>query len=89
MKNRLIALLLSCALSGACLAACGSESDDPVERAAAIARDIQADPANAEEVLEDHDITIDEFEELIYEIAADPEQSQRYEAALAGEAEEG
>ncbi len=85
MKKRIVALVLAGALSGACLSACDSEPDDPVERAAAIARDIQADPANAEEVLEDHDITIDEFEELIYEIAADPEQSQRYEAALAGE----
>lgn len=83
MRNVAAALLfLSLSLGGA---ACGSESDDPVDRAVAIARDIQADPANAEEVLEDHEITIDEFEELVYLIAADPEMSARYEAGLAGE----
>ena len=77
MTPRLLALVL-----GIFALACGSEPDEPVERGAAIAREIRAEPAKAEAILEEHEITIEEFEALMYEIAADPELSARYEELL-------
>ena len=43
-----------------------------VDRAAAMARAIRANPNNADQVLRDHNMTEEQFEALMYEIAADP-----------------
>jgi len=75
------ALLFSALLLGAC----DSEPEDKALRAAAIAREIQADPEQTEAILEDHELSIEEFEALMYEVAGDPELSERYEAAVAAE----
>jgi hypothetical protein len=56
---------------------------DPAKRAAAIATELKASPDNAEQVLAKHDLTIEEFERLMYEVAADPEMSEAYQVALA------
>lgn len=77
MTSRIFGLLLAIASF-----ACGADSDDPAERGAEIAKEIQAAPANAEAILEEHEMTIDEFEALMYEIAADPELSERYQELL-------
>lgn len=57
----------------------------PVEQAAAAAKAIQADPAQADAALSAHGLTRDSFEALMYEIAADPEKSAAYRAALRSE----
>ena len=54
-------------------------------RAAAIARQLQADPEGAEAILEEHELTIEELEALMVEIAADEELSERYDQALQAE----
>jgi hypothetical protein len=72
------ALVLTLALTGC--GSCGSE--DEVLRAAEIAREIRERPDDTEAILEEHEMTIEELEALMYEIAADPEKSQRYQEAL-------
>jgi hypothetical protein len=85
MRPLLAAILLSLCLAS--LPGCGDdgESDDPVERGAAIARQIKADPESAEEILEEHEMSIEDFEALMYEIAADPEMSERYQELFEAE----
>ena len=83
MRVRLVVIALS--LSLASLACGDDEPEDDAERAAAIAREIKASPDDAEQILEDHELTIDEFEALMYEIAADPELSERYQTLLESE----
>jgi hypothetical protein len=58
-----------------------AEPEDLVTRAAEIAAAIEADPDGAEEILQRHEVTIEEFEQMMFEIAADPELSKAYEAA--------
>jgi hypothetical protein len=58
-------------------------TDDLVTRAAEITKAMDADPAAVESILETHGVTPEEFEEMMYEIAADPALSEAYEAALA------
>jgi hypothetical protein len=55
---------------------------DVVQKAVAIAKEIEADPDAAEEVLERHGLDVEQFEGMIYEISADPELSRAYNAAL-------
>jgi len=74
----LVALLI-------CALACDSEPEGPAEQAAEIAREIKASPDDAEEILEDHEMSIEEFEAMMYEIAADPDLSERYQALLESE----
>lgn len=85
-------ILLPVALAGLLLvllvlvgAGCDDEPEDKALRAAEIAQEIRENPEETEAVLEDHDMTIEQFEALIYEVAADPELSERYEEALAEE----
>jgi hypothetical protein len=67
-------------------AACGDdEPEDKAERGAAIAREIRAAPGDAEEILEEHEMDIEQFEALMYEIAADPDLSERYEELVEAE----
>jgi len=42
-------------------------------------------PDDAERILEEHEITIEELEQLMLDVAADPELSERYQEALAAE----
>jgi hypothetical protein len=50
--------------------------------AAALAREIQADPDAAAEILAARGMTEEEFESLLYEIAADPAASEAYAGAM-------
>ena len=84
MRAPLIEALLAIHLALAGCAGCDGDEDE-VTRAAEIAREIRERPDDAEAILEEHDMTIDELEALMYEIAADPEKSQRYEQALGSE----
>lgn len=59
-----------------------SQVDERVALAAEIARAVEANPDDADEILASHDVSIEQFEEMIYEISADPELSRAYEAAL-------
>ena len=59
-------------------------ADPRVERAAAIAIAISAEPANADAILEKHGIDRDELETMMYEIAEDPELRDEYAKARAG-----
>jgi hypothetical protein len=58
-------------------------AEDLVARAVEIAKAIEADPDAAEAILEQHDLTIESYEALMYDISADPELTRAYEAALA------
>jgi hypothetical protein len=60
------------------LAACGGS---PVTEAAAIADEIAKDPAKADAVLQAHGTTAAAYEAQLYEIAADPAQTDEYLAA--------
>ena len=77
-------ILLAAAAAFALVAAgCDDEPEDKALRAAAIAGEIAESPDDTEAILEDHDMTIEQFEALMYEVAADPELSERYEKARA------
>lgn len=68
--------MLLAALLGA--VGCGKSK---IEEAAAIASEIEKTPKKAETILKAHDMTIEEFEETMYDIAADPELANQYEEA--------
>lgn len=55
-----------------------------VAKALVVAKAVQADPSKAEAALEANGMSRDEFEALMYEIAADPELSRAYAAGLDG-----
>jgi hypothetical protein len=55
-----------------------------VDRAAAVARAIRANPANADEILRQNGMTEQQYESLMYEIAADPAMSAEYSAKVGG-----
>jgi hypothetical protein len=67
--------------SGAGLSAAESAK---VETAAAVARELRSNPAAADEVLRRHGMTEQRFEELMYEIAEDPEMSEAYAKRVGG-----
>lgn len=54
---------------------------EDVQTAAMIAREVEANPDRAAEILESHGMTQESFQQLMYEIAADPARSEAYEAA--------
>lgn len=59
-----------------------SAASAKVDKAAAIARAIQARPENADEILRQHNMTEQQYEDLLYEIAADPAMSEAYNAKV-------
>lgn len=59
--------------------------EDPVTRAVAVAKALEAEPDNAVEVLERASMTPEEYEALMYEIAADPEMTRAYRNAMGEE----
>lgn len=82
-----LAVLLAFALLGCGNGKVGGGGPTPssgkAERAAAIARELRADPDRAEATISKHGMTVDEWTALLSEIAADEEMSLAYEAALA------
>jgi hypothetical protein len=59
------------------------ESVDVVSKAVGIAKEIEADPESAETILANHEMTIEEFDQMMYEISVDPDLSDAYTAAMA------
>lgn len=94
MNRAGLLLLIVC---GLVVAGCGAPAPEPpaeetaaavatgdiVQRAVEIAKAIEADPDSAAQILEDHGLTVEQFEDMMYEISADPVLSKAYEAALA------
>jgi hypothetical protein len=80
---------LTTILCSVVLAACGGGADKTatpstavppkVAEAAALAKEIQASPDDADAILERHGMTRQEFEELMYDIASDEAMSVAYE----------
>ena len=64
-------------------AAVADATPDVVLRAVEIAKAVEADPDATEQILEGHGLTVEQFEQMMYEIGADPELTKAYEAALA------
>jgi hypothetical protein len=58
--------------------------DPKVEQAVAIASAIEAAPGDADTILAKHSIDRDGLDELMYDIAADPDLSESYLTARAG-----
>lgn len=61
-----------------------SALDPIVEKAVKIGRAVEAEPNRADEILAEHGMTADELEELMIQIAADPEMSSQYDEAMSG-----
>jgi hypothetical protein len=59
----------------------GARHSDDVERIAAIAREIEAAPDRAMDILTAHGLTAEQFQDVLYEIAADSEKSEAYARA--------
>jgi hypothetical protein len=58
------------------------QTDDPharAERAARIAKEVLEDPDHGAAVLRRHEVTPDEFSDMMYEVAGDPELAEVYE----------
>lgn len=62
--------------------ACGGGGDSKVDQALAIAQQLKAKPDDAEKILSQHNMTADQWEALMYEIASDPEMAEKFEAGL-------
>lgn len=91
-------LLMGAAVAGlaACSSSSGSSSSTSttdsqtvsaaqsgkVDRAATIAKAIRANPDNAEQILRQNGMTEEQYEALMYEIAADPAMSAQYSATV-------
>ena len=55
---------------------------EQVQKAVDIAKGLEADPNRIEAILEEAVMTADEYESLLYDIAADPELSRLYNEAM-------
>lgn len=62
--------------------ACGGATGGKVDQAVAIAKELRAKPDDAEKILGSHDMTADQWEALMYEIAEDPALSEKFESGL-------
>jgi hypothetical protein len=97
MMRRSYGLVAWLIVSVALLGCGGSEvqtSDDPatsqaatavsetVSKAVAVAKQIEASPDDIDAILEQHGLTVETFEDMLYEISSDPELSEAYNAAL-------
>lgn len=67
------------------LSACDKKdaADPEVAKAAELAKKIEADPDSAEKVLEEASMSVEDFEALMMDIAADPKKTEAFEAAKA------
>ncbi len=63
--------------------ACDGQSPNSADaaKAAATAKELKAAPDDAEEILKKHGMTEQSFEELMFEIAEDPEKSKAFSEA--------
>jgi hypothetical protein len=55
---------------------------ESVAHAVMIAKEIQANPDNAEAILKKHNMTREDFEQLLYDIAANADHSRLYADAM-------
>jgi hypothetical protein len=62
--------------------ACGGASGDKVGQAVTIAKELRAKPDDAEKILGQHNMTTDQWEALMYEIADDPAMAEKFEAGI-------
>lgn len=78
MKYSLASLLLCVAV------ACGGPgtTGSKLDQAVAVARDLRARPGEPEKVLAEHQLSAEQWEALMFEIADDPALAGQYEAAL-------
>ena len=83
MRRFLLTLIPAFALT---LAACDSkpEVDPQVAKAAEIAKAIDASPDDAEKVLKDNSMSVEDFEAMMLDIASDPAKSEAFQQARAG-----
>ena len=65
----------------AALMACGG-TPGKAEQAVTIAKELRAKPDDAEKILGQHNMTAEQWEALMYEIAEDPTLAAQYEAGL-------
>lgn len=59
--------------------------DERVQRVAKLAKEIESRPTEADDILDAADLDREGFEDLIYEIGADPALSKQYQVALASD----
>jgi hypothetical protein len=64
-------------------ATAAAAADDRGARAAAISNAIQANPAAADSILKANNLTAEQFDRMLYDVAADSAQSAAYAAARA------
>ena len=62
----------------------GGTGASKVDTAVKIATEIKADPASAEAVLKKHEMSEDEFEALMFEIAEDPKAAEQFANKMGG-----
>jgi hypothetical protein len=62
--------------------AAADAAHDIVDQAVAVARDLESDAKPAEQVLEDHGMTAEKFEDLLYEISGDSKLAKKFREAL-------
>ena len=76
-------VLLAAALSVGCdREASKAEGADDVAKAAAIAKEVEASPDDAEAILAKHEMTEEAFEQLMFEIAEDPDKAEAFASKL-------
>lgn len=54
------------------------------DKAVDVAREIETDSSSVEEILEQHGLTVEKFEDVLYEISSDKELSAKFNEALGG-----
>lgn len=54
------------------------------DKAVEVAREIETDSSSAEDVLKQHGLTVEKFEDVLYEISGDRELSEKFNEALGG-----
>lgn len=71
--------------------ACEAASDRPdgPEELGVVAARIHAEPDRASEILAEHGLTREEFDDRVWEISEDPEAARRYTEAMERELESG
>jgi hypothetical protein len=71
-------VLVGCGGSGKQSTPSGAPVSPKVAEAAALAKELEANPDDADAILKRHGMTRQQLEDLMYEIAADDEMSQAY-----------
>ena len=73
---------LSTILLSFSLACGGAATGDKVDQAVTIAKELKAKPDDAEKILGSHNMTEDQWEALMYDIASDPAMATKFEAGV-------